>query len=639
MKYRNVWKKIMKSVLRVLISCWVALGFCSVEILAHDDHARKDSKQLIKEWTFWPDYTLEGTAKNYSGNRPDHPANPRYFLQQLPQAHTLMGNEPTEHFWELLKGEQLPAGPFTVEAWMLYHVNTPIGLSINQTSGDDIDWSVGYFDRSMYVVKGAEKDAGVFHTFPKEYRGYFNDGFKEKWHHIAASYDGQKFSLFYNGALIGTKTIKGDWKAGDASRLEVVAYMKNEDYMQTGNSLNTLAVYNKALSENTIKELFHKRSLLVEEGRLFEDMFHYTAGPYLNAAGENNVKLLWETDRPSNAVVKWGETAEFDNNKAIAGTDRLHRAELTGLKANTAYFYEIIATDSDGTEMSSGVLTFRTSPKADEPLSFAVIGDTEARPHINDVIAKQVWNERPQTVLLVGDLTDGGFKNHRWQWTHEYFLGVNQLAGRVPFLPAPGNGEDDLVWYNHYHNLTNDGKSYYSHRMGDVEFFMLDSNMGHHNKNRPGFRQQQKEWLEKALKASTAKWKVAGHHHPIYSSDEDDYGDSFKEKSLNGDMATRDDFLDLYEKYGVDVVFFGHLHSYERTWPILKGRADKSGVVYIQTGGGGGNHEMAAPTRNWFTNQLYSGYHYAFVKQFENTMSITVRDSEGRVRDKFDIEK
>lgn len=618
---------------------WLASALLLSPAFAHDGHHDPDVPHPLAEWVFWPDYTLSGSAKNYAGNRPEHPRNPAYFLEQIPDAFALMGHEPTEHFWELLKGDQLPTGPFSVEAWMLYHVNQPIGVSINQVTHEAIDWSMGYFDRTMYVVGGTDGQNGINHTFPRENRGYFNMGYKEKWHHLVATYSGSEFAIYYNGVLIDTKAVTKAWSTTEASRLEVTAYMANEDYMQTGNSLNTLALYEQSLDAETIQALFYARSALVEDGRLFDDLFHFTAGPYLSAVTENSIRVLWETDKASTATIQWGETADFGNEIQLTDASRLHRAQVTGLKTNTPYFYEVTVRDAEGHEMTSGTLTFRTSPKAGEPVTFAVIGDTEARPHINDRIAKQVWNERPHSVVLVGDLTDGGTQNHRWQWTHEYFLGMNQLASRIPFLPAPGNGEDDLVWYNHYHNLPGDGMSYYTHRMGDIEFFMLDSNMGHHDRHRPGFRAQQKAWLEQVLQASTAKWKVAAHHHPTYSSDEDDYGDTFREPSRNGDQRVKDDFLVLYEQYGVDVVFFGHLHSYERTWPVLKDKVDEAGVVYVQTGGGGGNHEMAGPTRNWFTNQLYSGYHYALVKQIDDNMFITVRDAEGRLRDQFELTK
>jgi 2',3'-cyclic-nucleotide 2'-phosphodiesterase (5'-nucleotidase family) len=113
-----------------------------------------------------------------------------------------------------------------------------------------------------------------------------------------------------------------------------------------------------------------------------------------------------------------------------------------------------------------------------------------------------------------------------------------------------------------------------------------------------------------------------------------------KEQSENGDMEVRNDFVDVYEKHNVDVVFFGHLHSYERTHGIKNESVNnQEGVVYVQTGGGGGNHEKASPTRNWFTRKVFSDYHYTLVNIEDNMLTITVIDAEGRMRDQFVIEK
>ena len=87
-------------------------------------------------------------------------------------------------------------------------------------------------------------------------------------------------------------------------------------------------------------------------------------------------------------------------------------------------------------------------------------------------------------------------------------------------------------------------------------------------------------------RSSDAKWKFVVHHHPPYSSDENDYGD-LEGRGTRGDLRARK-LTTLYDRYGVDLVLNGHIHSYERTWPISGGRVvDDGGVVYTITGGGG----------------------------------------------------
>jgi phosphodiesterase/alkaline phosphatase D-like protein len=48
---------------------------------------------------------------------------------------------------------------------------------------------------------------------------------------------------------------------------------------------------------------------------------------------------------------------------------------------------------------------------------------------------------------------------------------------------------------------------------------------------------EQYNWLEWELSKSTAMWKIAMHHHPPYTSDSNDYGDTAKELSNLGSKS------------------------------------------------------------------------------------------------------
>ena len=312
----------------------------------------------------------------------------------------------------------------------------------------------------------------------------------------------------------------------------------------------------------------------------------------------------------------------------------IHKLVLDDLEPGQQYFYNIKAIDENGNVIESGNLTFATAGNENTPFSFAVIGDTEARPHINDRISKLVWDERPNFIVIVGDLTDGGMEHHKFEWNYEYFQGMNQLTSRIPVFPVAGNGEQDLYWYEKYHDLP--GKDgYYSFRYGNAEFFMLNSNLK--KEFAPGGEQYM--WLEEKLKNSTALWKFVAHHHAPYSADENDYGDSWKGTSALGDPGIRK-IVPLYEKYKVDMVFFGHLHTYQRTLPILEDKInEKNGVVYIQGGGGGGNLEDFAPSRAWFSAKTYRGHHYFTVTVSGSRLEFKMYDSEGRMKDLLDLAK
>src|SRR6185295_17887575 len=140
-------------------------------------------------------------------------------------------------------------------------------------------------------------------------------------------------------------------------------------------------------------------------------------------------------------------------------------------------------------------------------------------------------------------------------------------------------------------------------------------------------------WLEQSLARSTATWKFVVHHYPPYSSYADDFGDTKMERSLLGDEDARG-LVPLYEKYGVDIVFDGHIHLYERTWPIRRNKVvDHDGVIYVTTGGAGGDTEIAAPTRSWFTNTVRTVHHFCYCAINGNSLQFKAIDENGQLFD------
>jgi len=153
------------------------------------------------------------------------------------------------------------------------------------------------------------------------------------------------------------------------------------------------------------------------------------------------------------------------------------------------------------------------------------------------------------------------------------------ISDRVNFYAVLGNhdvedGRQDQLQYQLF-NMR--GKNYYSIKQGDglVELFMLDSTF---------FDNAQHAWVEQALAASNARWKVAVFHHPIYSS-----GDRH-----GSNPGLKSKLEPLFTKYKVNAVFSGHDHIYERTKP-------QNGIQYFVTGAGGktrrGGVDLKSPIR------------------------------------------
>ncbi|WP_292230725.1 metallophosphoesterase [Brevundimonas sp.] len=516
---------------------------------------------------------------------------------------------------------------FTIELWMLDHVNRPVGAVVSPaaTSGG-APWLLGYTDG-----QAAFGPAGTAMSKIPDY--------KDEWRHVVGVRQGDVWRLYSNGALIATTTARLNRPA--AAPLDLTTFLEAEPYMTLPDLVRGAALYDRALSPAEVQAAFTARTTLVDEGRLNAETLHFTQPPYLNAPTTQDIQLSWETDRTARFTVAWGENeAQMRSIEVPAAEDgRLGGATLDGLRADTPYFYRVTASTDDGKTLDSGLLSFRSAPLPGAPFVIAVSADTEARPFVNSRMSQLIWEERPNLLLLAGDLTDEGSIDRRYQWTHEYFVGMGGLFGRVPVIAAPGNGEGEQHWFRHYHRQPGE-EGYFSHRYGDVEFFILDSNLEDRERRSPGFRARQAAWLDQALARSTARWKIAMHHHDLFTSDDDDYGDSWRDRSTNGDQTMRREFSSIYERHGVDLVIYGHLHAYERTWPMRQGAVDlQHGVTYLQVGGMGGNPEDFAPNKPAFSAKTARTHHYVMLRGAGDRIDVEMTDIEGRTRDRFALTK
>jgi len=208
-------------------------------------------------------------------------------------------------------------------------------------------------------------------------------------------------------------------------------------------------------------------------------------------------------------------------------------------------------------------------PKKDGSVKFLVIGDTGTGGSAQKAVASriaEVFKIFPfEFAIMVGDNLYGseGASDYRRKFEEPY---KPLLDAGVKFYAALGNHDDPTQRF--YKNFNMNGEKFYTFKapkkgvdaFGDVRFFALDSNY---------MSQEQVQWLEKELKASDTDWKIPFFHHPLYSSGE----------KHGSDAALRDQIEPLFLKYGVDVVFAGHEHFYERLKP-------QKGITHFVNGSG-----------------------------------------------------
>lgn len=195
-------------------------------------------------------------------------------------------------------------------------------------------------------------------------------------------------------------------------------------------------------------------------------------------------------------------------------------------------------------------------------VKFAVIGDNGTGDAAQYQVADRMAEVRRQfafdLVLMLGDNFYGS------QRPSDLILKFDRpykllLDAGVKFQAALGN--HDEPGSVDYPPLNMGGQRYYSFVRGQVRFLVLDTN---------SLDVRQLQWMEQTLQAAREEWKISYFHHPLYSS-ASRHGSSI-------DLRLR--LEPLLAKYGVNVVFSGHDHIYERIKP-------QKGITYFVCGSGG----------------------------------------------------
>lgn len=202
-------------------------------------------------------------------------------------------------------------------------------------------------------------------------------------------------------------------------------------------------------------------------------------------------------------------------------------------------------------------------PLKSDSVRFAAIGDMGTGEQPQYETAQQMLKSRQafpfDFVIMLGDNIYGGSKPV--DFDRKFAVPYKPLidAG-VKFYASLGNHDNTNERFYKLFNMN--GESYYTYKKGNVRFFVLNSNY---------MDPKQSAWLETQLRdAGKGDWKICYFHHPLYSSGK------FHGPSLD----LRQLLEPLFIKYGVDAVFAGHDHVYERVHP-------QHGIYYFTEGASG----------------------------------------------------
>ncbi len=348
--------------------------------------------------------------------------------------------------------------------------------------------------------------------------------------------------------------------------------------------------------------------------------------PYVQRVDATSALILWKTTVPQQGAVEYGPTPALGSVAVEGAPGTAHRVEIAGLAPGSTAHYRVLG---DGARLGP-VETFRVPDPAAARVRFAVVGDSGNGGRTQRRVADLMRAADPDFYLHTGDVIyPAGEERH---YDERFFDPYRENARRAPFFPSLGN--HDIIAYLGDPYLeafevprTNPARSerYYAFEWGPARFLALDTSLGFIIPGSP-----QHLWLIDELnRPGPWTWTFAFHHHPPYSSS--------PEFTAGSNLLIRHLVSPLYEQAGVDVVFTGHAHVYERTRPRRDFAGAGPGVVYIVTGGGGAGTHPAGTSS--FTAVSVEAHHYVLVEIDGRTLTATAIRDDGSVLDAFTIAK
>jgi hypothetical protein len=336
-----------------------------------------------------------------------------------------------------------------------------------------------------------------------------------------------------------------------------------------------------------------------------------TRGPYLQLASPTGVTVVFRTSQAGIGRVRYGLAGQALGqvvSGAQASTE--HVLRLSGLTPATRYEY---AVELDGATLASGpTLRFRTHPPVGAVEAFRLFawGDSGTAGAGQLRVANRMAAELNDAAfsLILGDIIYPSGEPQ--DYDPKFFQPYAELSRRMVIWPVVGNHDVAFdptggPWLDAFHTPANNPvgtELYYSFDYANVHVVVLDTHVHSFSAS-----SAQLQWAAADLAASTATWKVVAFHVPPYTG------------GTHTDSASvKANILPVLEAAGVDLVFAGHSHVYERTY-LLKQHAivqndpssyskptPTTGTLYVVSGTAGQSGALANPAHPMMAFQLGS---------------------------------
>ena len=328
---------------------------------------------------------------------------------------------------------------------------------------------------------------------------------------------------------------------------------------------------------------------------------------------------------------------------ATVANDGLYscKATVTGLKANTTYYYQL---SNNGKQ--SDAYSFTTGGTG--AFSFAYVGDPQIGASGNATSDTAGWDNTLNIIDAnsifsdVSFLLSAGDQVNTASSESEYdgYLDHDALTG-LPVATVIGNHDSSSNAYGQHFNVANESAQYGTTTAGGDYYFVYNHVLFLILNSNDTSAAEHRAFMEAAIAATAGQditWKVVSFHHSVYtvaSHSSDSY--------ITSETGFKNTMVPILDELGIDVVLQGHDHVYCRTYmmdvftPITESDkyiyvngtdaaptavTDPDGILYITANSGSGSKTY---------NIVNAEFPFSAVQNQEhipNVSKVTVSDTE-----------
>lgn len=272
-------------------------------------------------------------------------------------------------------------------------------------------------------------------------------------------------------------------------------------------------------------------------------------------------------------------------------------------------------------------------------LTIVAAGDWGCTENTRDTVAN-IKNLNPNLVLALGD--------YSYSYTSACWLNIVNPINSIAKINIGNHDDQSVILLRSYMNNFGLSKQYYSYNIQNVHILTMSTELP--------FVAGSKQYnfvlddLKSAATSRSIRWIIVNLHIPLYTSP-----NTCIESTCAGHKSLRETYHPLFDKFGVDLVLEGHIHNYQRSYPIACNPKNISsptvtsasennynnpeGQIYVIVGTGGVNLQGLSGKTPYMASQQDSKYGVLAMRFSENKLHANFLSNNGSILDQFNITK